>query len=105
MFLSGLSTRNIALVSKTILGRKISESEVSKINNELLTGIDAWRLRPLHDLSIKYMYMDGVNFQMRVSNSIEKVPMLVIIGVTNSNHKVFLCIQQGDKESANDRNF
>ena len=100
MFLSGLSTRGISLISRSLIGRKISHGEVSKVNKELLTGIEAWRCRPLHDLPIKYMYIDGVNFDMRVDHKIEKLPMLVVVGVTNDNQKVFLAIQQGDKESA-----
>ena len=100
MFLSGLSTRSISLISKSLLGRKISASEVSKVNTELMTGIEAWRNRPLHDLQIKYLFIDGVNFAMRVEHKVVKLPMLVVIGVTNENRRVFLVIQQGDKESA-----
>lgn len=103
MFLAGLSTRNISLISKSLLGRTISASEVSHVNKELLSGIEAWRLRRLDDLPIKYMIMDGVNFDMRVggkSGSIEKVPMLIVVGVSEDNHRVFLCIQQGDKDCA-----
>ncbi len=98
MFLSGLSTRGISMVLKALLGRKISASEVSKVNTELLTGIEAWRMRPLYGIDIKYMYVDFVNFEMRVENSIEKVPMLVVIGVTGEKQKIFLTIQQGDKD-------
>lgn len=100
LFLSGMSTRGISLVSQSLLGRKISAGEVSKVNKELLTGIDRWRQRPLNDLVIKYMFIDGVNFDMRVEHHIEKIPMLVVIGVTENNQRVFLTIQQGDKESA-----
>jgi putative transposase len=100
MFLSGLSTRGLSLISHRLLGKSISASEVSNVSKEMLTGIDAWRLRPLSDLKIKYMFMDGVNFDVRVEDSIEKVPMLIVIGVTETNQRVFLCIQQGDKESS-----
>lgn len=101
MWLSGLSTRGIELISKSILGRKISHGEVSKINGELLTGIDAWRTRDLSSAPIKYMYIDGVNFAMRSSVTVDKTPMLVVIGVRkDTNRKVFLAIQKGDKESA-----
>ena len=100
MFLSGLSTRGIALISKSLLGRSISPGEVSKVNKELLSGIELWRTRSLGELPIKYMYIDGVNFHIRNSKSVDIVPMLVVIGVTTENKKVFLSIQQGDKESA-----
>jgi putative transposase len=100
LFLSGLSTRGIGLISESILGRKISHGEVSNINKELLTGIDTWRLRNLSSFLIKYMYVDGVFFHMRVDHKIEKIPMLVVVGVTEDNHKIFLTIQQGDKDKA-----
>jgi len=101
MWLSGLSTRGIELISKSILGRKISHGEVSHINNELLTGIDTWRTRDLTPYPIKYMYIDGVNFEMRCEHSIEKIPMLVVVGVRkDTNQRMFLAIQKGDKDSA-----
>lgn len=100
MFLSGMSTRGISLISETLIGRKISASEVSHVNQELLTGIEAWRMRPLQDIKVKYFIVDGVNFSMRVKRSIEKIPMLVVIGVTEDNKRLILCIQQGDKDSS-----
>jgi len=100
MFLTGMSTRNISLVSKTLIGRNISPAEVSNANKELLSGIDRWRLRPLNEITIKYMMIDGVFFEMRQDREISKVPMLVVLGVTGDNKKVFLTIQQGDKDCA-----
>lgn len=100
LFLSGLSTRGIHLISKRLLGTKISATEVSNVSKELLHGIDAWRLKPLHDFKIKHMFIDGVNFHMRVNRKVEKIPVLVVIGVTNENKKMFLGLQVGDKDSA-----
>lgn len=100
MFLSGLSTRGIAMLSKSLIGRSISPGEVSRINKELMTGIDAWRTRDLSSLRIRYIYLDGVFFKMRVGRKVERVPMLVVIGVTHDERRTFLAIQQGDKESA-----
>jgi putative transposase len=100
LFLAGLSTRNISLLSKSLLGRKISSGEVSEVNKELLSGIDKWKERDLSNFGIKYLYIDGVNFKTRVNRKVEIVPVLVVIGVTTDDRKVFLGIQQGDKESA-----
>lgn len=100
MFLSGISTRGIELISKTVLGRKISHSEVSHVNKELLSGIDSWRTRDLSNTPIKYMYIDGVFFEMRSGNSVERIPILVVVGVKDNGQKVFLGMQKGDKESA-----
>jgi putative transposase len=100
MFLGGMSTRNINMFSSQLLGRKISASEVSSVNKEVNEAIETWRVRPLNDLRIKYMIIDGVNFKMRTGHHIEKIPMLVVIGVTYDNKRLFLAIQQGDKEKA-----
>jgi putative transposase len=100
MFLSGCSTRAIEMMSKMVLGRSISRGEVSEINQELLTGVEKWRSRDLSHFKIKYMYVDGVFFKMRVEREIGRIPMLIVIGVTEENRRVFLCIQQGDKDSA-----
>lgn len=66
MFLSGMSTRGISLISETLIGRKISAGEVSRVNEELLTGIEAWRMRSLKGIKVKYLIVDGVFFSMRV---------------------------------------
>jgi putative transposase len=46
------------------------------------------------------MFLDGVNFDMRIDGSVEKVPVLVAIGVTETGPKRVLGFQAGDKESA-----
>jgi len=100
LFLGGMSTRNIQIFSSQLLGRKISAGEVSTINKEVMGAIDKWRTRDLSKYRIKYLIIDGVNFEMRQGRHIEKTPMLVIIGVTEENRRMFLTIQRGDKESA-----
>lgn len=100
LFLGGMSTRNIQIFSSQLLGRKISAGEVSTINKEVMGAIDKWRTRDLSKFRIKYLIMDGVNFEMRQGRHIEKTPMLVVIGVTEENRRMFLTIQRGDKESA-----
>ena len=82
MFLTGVSTRTLSMISKRLIGRKISPTEVSNANKELIDAVEQWRERDLSDEPIKYMFLDGVNFDMRIDGSIEKVPVLVAIGVT-----------------------
>ncbi len=63
------------------------------MNQELLTGIEGWRTRSLKGFKVKYLMVDGVFFSMRVGGgigvkkSIEKIPMLVVIGVTCERRK------------------
>jgi len=100
MFLAGISTRSLSMISKHLIGRKISHTEISNANRELTEAVERWRSRDLSNEPIKYLFIDGVNFDMRVDGSIEKVPVLVVIGVTEQGHKMVLAVQSGDKESA-----
>ena len=99
MYLTGISTRSLSLLSNKLIGRKISPQEVSNANKELILAIEKWRTRDLSKEIIKYMYLDGVNFHMRI-NKIEIVPILVAIGVDINGYRSVLGFQSGDKESA-----
>ena len=100
MFLTGISTRSLSMISKRLIGRKISPTEISNANKGLIDAVEKWRERDLSDDRIKYMFLDGVNFDMRIDRSVEKVPVLVAIGVTETGNKLVLGFQAGDKESA-----
>ena len=100
MYLTGISTRTLSLLSKRLVGRSISPTEVSNASTELKQAIETWRTRDLSSEKIKYLIIDGVNFRMRIRGSIEIVPILVVIGVKEDNTRLVLLIQSGDKESA-----
>lgn len=100
MFLTGISTRSLSLMSKRLIGRSISPTEVSNANKELTEAVEKWRMRDLSQEAVKYMFVDGVNFSMRVAGSIELVPVLVAIGVRKGGQRLVLGLQSGDKESA-----
>ena len=100
MFLAGISTRSLSMISRRLIGRRISHTEISSANAELTEAVEKWRMRDLSKETIKYVFVDGVNFRMRMHGSIELVPVLVAIGVTGQGHKLVLGMQSGDKESA-----
>ncbi|MBT8352654.1 MAG: IS256 family transposase [Deltaproteobacteria bacterium] len=100
IFLTGVSTRSLSMLSNKLIGRRISPGEISNANNELIDSVERWRNRDLSDEPIKYMFLDGVNFDMRIGKTVEKVPILAAIGVTEKNLKRVLGFQAGDKESA-----
>jgi putative transposase len=100
MYLTGISTRTLSLLSKRLIGRSVSPTEVSNATTELKQAIEKWCTRGLFHEKIKYLIIDGVNFRMRISGSIEPVPILVVIGVKEDNTRPVLLIQSGDKESA-----
>jgi putative transposase len=100
MFLAGVSTRTLSLMSERLIGRKISATEVSNASKELTGAVEAWRERDLSEESYKYIFVDGTLFSMRIEGSVEKVPVLVAIGVTMDGRRTVLGLQAGDKESA-----
>jgi putative transposase len=100
MFLSGVSTRTLSMISHRLIGYKISAGEVSRCSQELVEAIENWRNRNLSLMRFKYLFCDGVYFEMRVSKSIERISVLVVIGVTETGQKQVISIQSGDKESA-----
>jgi len=100
LFLAGISTRSLAMISQRLVGRKISPAQISKVNQELNQAVEEWRNRDLSPEAIQYLFIDGVNFEMRVAGSVEKVPVLVVIGVTEKGIKLVIGLQAGDKESA-----
>ncbi len=57
-------------------------------------------MRDLSKEAIRYLFIDGVNFRMRIQRHVEIVPVLVAIGVTATGHKLVVGLQAGDKESA-----
>lgn len=100
MFLTGVSTRSLSMISSRLIGRKLSSAEVSTANQELVEAVEQWRTRDLSKESIKYLFIDGVCFSMRIDGSVEMVSVLVVIGVTEKGEKLVLALQAGDKESA-----
>jgi len=100
MYMTGISTRTLSLLSKRLIGRSLSPQEVSNASTDLKQAVEKWRNRDLSGEEIKYLFIDGVNFRMRIGGSIEPVPILVAIGVREDGTKLVLSLQSGDKESA-----
>ena len=99
MYFLGMSTRSLSLISTRLFGRKISHSVLSEHAAELHEKVEGWRTRAITE-EIKYLYIDGTYFTMRMTDSIEKVCVLVVIGVDKNGHKHIIALQAGDKESA-----
>jgi putative transposase len=100
LYLTGISTRTLSLLTKRLIGRSLSATEVSNASAELKQSVEAWRTRDLSRERFKYLFVDGVTFRMRIGKTIERVPILVVIGVKEDGTKLVLVLQSGDKESA-----
>ena len=87
-------------LSKKLLGVKISNGTVSNSNKLLCGAVENWRNRDLSGSLIRYVYVDGVNFEVRLGKSVETYPVLVAIGMNDCGQKTVLGFQGGDKESS-----
>lgn len=97
LFLLGMSTRNISMISKQLFGRNLSPTEISENNKGLNLAIEKWRTRDLSNEDIKYLFVDGVNFDMRVGGRVEKVPVLAVLSVDREGIRKVIGLQSGDK--------
>jgi hypothetical protein len=80
MFLTGISTRTLSMLSKRLMGGSVSPTEVRDANQALMGAVEQWRNRDLSPERIQSMCVDGVNFDMRMGDTIEQVPVLVAMG-------------------------
>ena len=90
MLLAGVSTQTLSLISERLLGRKISGGEVSKVSSQLSKAVEAWREHDLSHEPIKYLFVDGTLFSIRVGGTVEKVPVRVAVGVSVDGYRTVL---------------
>ena len=48
MFLTGVSTRSLSMMSERLIGRKVSPTEVSNANKELIEAVEKWRTHKVY---------------------------------------------------------
>jgi putative transposase len=96
--LAGLSTRMLSLLSRDLLGIKVSPQEVSNALHQMVPAAKAFLERPLDGRRFKYLFVDGTNFKVRRS-TVGLEPTLVVVGVDETERKSVVGMVQGDKDS------
>jgi putative transposase len=99
LHLGGLSTRTLSMMSKRILGIEVSHQTIAE-SLPLLSGhAQAWLRRPI-DGDWWALLVDGTNFKVRRRDSVEKEPLLVVLGIDSHNHRSILAIEPGYRDSS-----
>lgn len=100
LHLAGLSTRDLEMMSRRLLGIEVSRQTVSNSLSEIQGKAVAWLTRPI---SGRYwaLYIDGTNFKIQRRGSTQKEPSLVVLGVDEQNRKSILAIEPGTKDDVN----
>ena len=98
LHLAGISTRDLEMMSRRVLGVEVSRQTVSNSLSEIQGKAVEWLTRPITG---KYwaLYIDGTNFKIQRRGSTEREPSLVVLGVDEKNRKSILAIEPGTKDN------
>lgn len=98
LHLAGISTRDLEMMSKRILGIDVSRQTISNSLECIEQKAVEWLTRPLNG---KYwaLYIDGTNFNIQRRGSTQKEPSLVVLGIDETNRKSILAIEPGTKDN------
>lgn len=100
-FLAGLSTRDISRISARHFGHRYDSKQVSRLVARASEELDAWQGRPLHGRRFKFLFIDGVNFKVRIGNRVCKLSFCVVLGVSEEQECYeVLSVTMGDRENA-----
>lgn len=95
----GLSDRDIEAMLSEALGPEaaLSKSTVSRICERLRDEFETFRTRPLSDVDLDYLFLDGSYFKMHEGSASE--PVLVAYGITTAGRPVLVAVEPGGDES------
>ena len=105
MYLAGVSVRRVEDITEALWGTRVSPSTVSELNQKIYSHIEEWRSRPIEG-DYAYVYLDGIWLKRSWGGSVEKISVLVAIGVDDEGYREILGVCEGLKEDAESwRNF
>ena len=98
LHLAGLSTRSLSMISKRLLGVEVSKDGVSDSLGLVKEEAEKWLTRPIKE-GFWALYVDGTNFKVQRRGSTLKEPSLVVLGISETNHKSILAIEPGTRDN------
>ena len=99
LYVEGLSTRDFERALKPLWGEAgLSRSTVSRANEDLKQGFDAWRRRDLSEEPVLYVFLDGHFEGVRFGTS-DKEAILVAHGFREDGSRVLLGVYLGCHET------
>jgi putative transposase len=105
MYLAGVSVRRVEDITEALWGTRVSPSAVSELNQKIYDRIEAWRNRPIEGEYV-YVYLDGICLKRCFGGEVQKISVLVAIGVGADGYREVLGVCEGTKEDTEGwRNF
>jgi transposase-like protein len=100
MYARGLSTRDIEAAFTDEHGETLlSRTAVSALTDRLWTEYEAFQQRPLGDVPVLALFLDGVYEPLR-THGVEREAVLVAWAITLQGQKILLSLALGNRESA-----
>ncbi|MFQ5875978.1 MAG: IS256 family transposase [Dehalococcoidia bacterium] len=99
LYLHGLAEGDFDLALRGLLGEEapVSASTVARLKEKWHAELAEWRQRPLDDLEVVYMWVDGVYVKAGLEK--EKAAILVVLAALSDGSKVVVTAVPGYRES------
>jgi transposase-like protein len=98
MFVKGVSTTKVGQVIETLTGSHPSASTVSRVFHTLEGEYEQWKTRQLSE-RYAYAFADGTYFTVIYNNEGCKMPILAVVGITETGEREVLAFSVGDREN------
>jgi putative transposase len=98
MYVQGVSTRKVAVITEQLCGTAVSSSQVSRATAMLDESLEAWRNRPLGE--IIYLFLDARYEKVRLDGQIRDVAVLIASGIDPTGRRQILgvSVSLGEQE-------
>jgi transposase-like protein len=88
MYVQGVSTRRVKVITEQLCGVEISATQVSRATAQLDEVLQEWRERPLGEIS--YLYVDARYEKVREAGQVRDAAVLVATGITPEGERQIL---------------
>ena len=100
-YLAGVNSRRIRTALQPLLGAAhLSKSAVSRVVSRLKTLFTTWQERELASERYPILFLDGFHLKVRLARRVVAVPILAVLGVTETGQKRLVALQVAVSEAA-----
>ncbi len=99
LYLKGLTTRDVSSILSSFYGKDYSKSSISRMNQEFVEIVNAWRNRKLHK-HYPALIIDALHSKVRRDASVETEATYTVMGLRNDMSRDILAIDHVPIESA-----
>jgi len=99
LYLHGLAEGDFDLALRGLLGEgaPLSASSIARLKTVWQAEYEAWKQRPLHDLEVVYLWVDGIYVKAGLEK--EKAALLTMVAALRDGRKLVVAVESGFRES------